>query len=198
MFAYALRRLFSGALLLVVMSMVTFLLFYASSSTPERYACGQKCTAQQLEQTKAALGYDEPITTQWAKFAKGVVAGREFPDDEALREAAPELVTQCEAPCLGYSTGYGETVRDLISDRLPVSVSLALVAFALWIIIGVLLGVIAALFKGRALDRGIVALSLIAFAFPTFFVGQIFLTYVSIRWGLVDTPRYSPIAEAGP
>ncbi|GAA2004117.1 ABC transporter permease [Nocardioides kribbensis] len=197
-FAYALRRLFSGALLLVVMSMVTFLLFYASSSTPERYACGQKCTAQQLEQTKAALGYDEPITTQWAKFAKGVVAGREFPDDEALREAAPELVTQCEAPCLGYSTGYGETVRDLISDRLPVSVSLALVAFALWIIIGVLLGVMAALFKGRVLDRGIVALSLIAFAFPTFFVGQIFLTYVSIRWGLVDTPRYSPIAEAGP
>lgn len=197
MFAYAIRRLLSGALLLVVMSMITFLLFYESSSTPERFACGPKCTAAQLETTKASLGYDEPITTQWGKFAKGVVVGREFPDDEALREAAPDQVTTCDAPCLGFSTGYSANVRDLITANIPVSVSLALAAFVIWIIGGVLLGVTAALFKGRVIDRGIVALSLILFAFPTFFIGLVLLRFVAIRWELVDRPSYVSIAEGG-
>ncbi len=88
MFAYTIRRIISGILLLVVMSVVTFYLFYASSSTPERFACGPKCTPAQLEVTKKALGYDEPTIVQWGKFAKGFVVGREFPDDEKLREAA--------------------------------------------------------------------------------------------------------------
>jgi peptide/nickel transport system permease protein len=44
-FAYTIRRVISGLLLMVVMSMVTFVLFYASSDHPERYACGPKCTS---------------------------------------------------------------------------------------------------------------------------------------------------------
>lgn len=197
MFAYAVRRLLSGALLLVVMSMITFVLFYASSDTPERFACGPKCSQAQLDLTAEALGYDEPVTTQWAKFAKGVVAGREFPDDAALRAAAPEQVTECDRPCLGYSTGYNSTVRDLVADKIPVTVSLALAAFFFWIVGGVLLGITAALFKGRVLDKAIVGLSLLAFAFPTFFIGLLLLRFVSIRWEVVDLPRYVSIADGG-
>ena len=57
-----------------------------------------------------------------------------------------------------------------------------------------LLGVTAALFKGRLLDQAIVGLSLVAFAFPTFFIGLLLLKFVAIRWGLVDLPstRRSP------
>ncbi len=196
MFAYAIRRIVSGALLLVVMSMVTFVLFYASSSTPERYACGAKCTPAQLVQTKKALGYDQPLYEQWAKFGKGFVAGREFPDNEALRKAAPEQVVECPPGCLGYSNGYGKTVNSLIKDKLPVSVSLAIAAFAIWITGGVVLGITAALFKGRVLDRSIVGLSLLAFAFPTFFIGLLFLKFVAIRWGIVDLPAYTPFTDS--
>ncbi len=195
MFAYSIRRTISGVLLLVVMSMVTFVLFYASSTTPERYACGAKCTPAQLEQTKKALGYDQPIYEQWAKFAKGFVNGRQFPDDAALREAAPEQVTDCPRGCLGYSNGYGKTVNSLLKDKLPVSVSLAISAFVLWITGGVLFGITAALFKGRLLDRSIVGLSLVAFAFPTFFIGLLLLKFVAIRWGIVDLPVYTPLTE---
>ncbi len=195
MFAYTIRRLISGVLLLVVMSVVTFYLFYASSSTPERYACGPKCTASQLELTKKALGYDEPTIVQWGKFAKGFVAGREFPDDEKLRKAEPTQIVDCGPGCLGYSTGYGKPVNDLIKDKLPISVSLALAAFALWMAGGVLLGVTAALFKGRIVDKAIVGFSLLAFAFPTFFIGLLLLKFVAIRWGIVDLPRYTPLTE---
>jgi len=194
-FAYSVRRLISGILLLVVMSVVTFYLFYASSSTPERFACGPKCTPAQLETTKKALGYDEPTIVQWGKFAKGFVVGREFPDDEKLREAAPDQVVECGPGCLGYSTGYGKLVTSLIKEKLPVSVSLALAAFVLWMAGGVILGVTAALFKGKLLDKAIVGLSLVAFAFPTFFIGLLLLKFVSIRWGLVPLPKYTPITD---
>ena len=99
--------------------------------------------------------------------------------------------------CLGFSTGYGKTVRTLITNKLPVSVSLAIAAFVIWMVGGVLFGVIAALFKGTIIDRGIVGLSLIAFAFPTFFIGLLLLKFVSIRWGLVDLPQYKSIGDFG-
>jgi peptide/nickel transport system permease protein len=194
-FAYTVRRTISGLLLLVVMSMVTFVLFYASSSTPERYACGAKCTPAQLVQTKKALGYDKPLYEQWAKFAKGFVNGRQFPDNAELRAAAPEQVVDCPRGCLGYSNGYGKTVNSLLKDKLPVSVSLAISAFVLWITGGVVFGITAALFKGRLLDRSIVGLSLVAFAFPTFFIGLLLLKFVAIRWGIVDLPAYTPLTE---
>ncbi len=195
MFAYTIRRVISGILLLVVMSVVTFYLFYASSSTPERFACGPKCTPTQLDVTKRALGYDEPTIVQWTKFAKGFVAGREFPDDPKLRAAAPEQVVECGPGCLGYSTGYSKPVRELIQAKLPISVSLAIAAFVIWIAGGVLLGITAALFKGRIVDKAIVGLSLMAFAFPTFFIGLLLLKFVAIRWGIVELPRYTPITE---
>jgi len=193
--AYTIRRVISGALLLVVMSVVTFVLFYASTDHPERYACGAKCTSQQLELTRKSLGYDQPFVEQWGKFAKGFVVGRDFPDNEKLREAAPEQVTHCGTFCLGLSYTYGDTVNKLLKDKLPVSISLALAAYVLWIVGGVLLGITAALFKGKLLDRAIVGLSLVAFAFPTFFIGLLFLKFVAIKWGLVEVPSYTPITE---
>jgi peptide/nickel transport system permease protein len=194
-FAYTIRRVIGGILLLVVMSVVTFYLFYASSSTPERFACGPKCTPAQLDVTKRALGYDEPTIVQWSKFAKGFVAGREFPDDAKLRAAAPEQVVECGPGCLGYSTGYSKPVNGLIKDKLPISVSLALTAFVIWIFGGVMLGIVAALFKGKLLDKAIVGLSLMAFAFPTFFIGLLLLKFVAIRWGVFPLPRYNDLTD---
>ena len=196
MFAYTVRRVISGILLLIVMSMVTFVLFYASSSHPERYACGPKCTPAQLEVTRKALGFDAPITEQWWKFAKGFVEGRDFPDNEKLREAAPDQVVHCAPGCLGLSYTYGVTVNQLLKDKLPVSISLAIAAYVLWITGGVLFGIVAALFNGRFLDRGIVGVSLIAYAFPTFFIGLLFLKFVAIRWGIVPIPAYTPLSQS--
>lgn len=195
MFAYTVRRVFAGLILLVVMSMITFVLFFASSERPERFACGPKCTPQQLDTTRTALGYDEPIYVQWGKFAQGVVTGREFPEDEKLKQSAPELISECPAPCLGYSQGYNTPVLDKISEALPISVSLAIVAFIMWMTGGIVFGVSAALMKGTIVDRGIVALSLVAFAFPTFFIGLLLLQFVAIPPGWPDIPTYTPIKE---
>jgi peptide/nickel transport system permease protein len=196
-FAYALRRLLSGMVLLVAMSLVTFLLFFASPVNPADFACGKNCSAAQKEQTAAALGYNDNFLEQWGAFAKGIFVGRDFPDDPELRKTAPETIARCDAPCLGYSRERTSTVTDLIKTTLPVSLSIAIMAFIFWIAGGVLLGVIAALRRGTIIDRGLVGLSLVLYAFPTFFVGLLLYKFVAVQWGLVDIPRYTTIADGG-
>ena len=197
MFAYVIRRVFVGVLLLIVMSLVTFVLFFASPVDPGRYACGKNCSPAQIEQTNKALGYEKPVIEQWTDFLKGVMVGREYPDDPKLRAAAPELVTECPAPCLGYSIVNGVTVNEQLKERFPVSLSLALAALVMWVTGGVLFGVIAAVRKGTIVDRGIVALSLIFYAFPAFFIGLFLLKFVAIKWEIVPVPEYTEIAEGG-
>jgi len=195
--AYIVRRLVSGFILIIVMSLVTFLLFFASPIDPARVSCGKNCSPALQEQTSKALGFDQPVLVQWVDFLKGVVQGREFPNDPELRETAPETIAECPAPCLGYSRLRNENVTTLVADAFPISLSLALVAFVMWIVGGVVFGVIAALRKVTLIDRGIVGTSLVFFAFPTFFIGLFLYTFVAIKWQLVPIPVYSSIADAG-
>lgn len=197
MSAYIVRRLVSGFILVVLMSLVTFLLFFASPIDPARVSCGKNCSPALQEQTSKALGFDDPVIVQWADFVKGIVQGREYPDDPALRKTAPQTIAHCPAPCLGYSKLQNETVTALVSDAFPISLSLALVAFLMWMVGGVVFGVSAALKKGTIIDRGIVGLSLVFFAFPTFFVGLFLYKFVAIKWQIVPIPAYSSIADGG-
>ncbi len=197
MFAYTVRRLISGLVLLLVMTLITFVLFFSSPVDPARFTCGKNCTPALIEQNRKALGYDEPVLVQWADFLKGIFAGRTYPDDEALQKAAPEQVIECPAPCLGYSPKSNTLVLDEIQSRAPISASLAIAAFLMWIIGGVTLGATAALLKGTVVDRAIVGMTLFFFAFPTFFIGLFLYTYVALKWELVPLPVYTPIAEGG-
>src|SRR6478609_11731294 len=166
MLAYVIRRMFVGVIMLIVMSLVTFVLFFASPIDAGRYACGKNCSVAQIKQTNKSLGYDKPVVVQWTDFLKGVVQGRDYPDDPELRAAAPELVTHCPAPCFGYSVVNTKTVNDEMKEAFPVSLSISIAALVLWLFFGVLLGVIAAVRSGSIVDRGIVAIALVFYSFP--------------------------------
>ena len=70
-------------------------------------------------------------------------------------------------------------------------------AFFLWIGGGLLFGVIAALTKGSIIDRGLVGMSLVFYAFPTFFIGLFLLKFLAIKWEVVRYPEYVSIADGG-
>lgn len=195
MFAYVVRRSFAGIIMLLVMSFVTILLFFSGPTNPARQSCGKNCSPALIAQTNKALGYDKPIVTQWTDFVSGVVKGRTYPENEALAKAHPEIVVECPAPCLGYSRYFTDTVTNLIKGALPITISLAIVAFILWITGGIVFGVTAALRKGTIIDRGIVASALVFYAFPTFFIGLFLYKFVAIKWQLVPTPEYVPFTE---
>jgi peptide/nickel transport system permease protein len=190
MLFYILRRLVAVVIMLVITSIATFLLFFAAPEDPARLTCGKNCTPATIEGNRKALGYDKPLPVQYGKFLAGIFKGRDYPDDPALRAAAPELVVHCPAPCLGYSRVDNEPVLDIIKSGLPITASIALSGFVLWIISGVLGGIVAALTRGRWPDRLIVGIALIGFSLPTFFIGLLLLVFVAIKWQLVDVPAY--------
>jgi peptide/nickel transport system permease protein len=197
MLAFGVRRIVIGIVMLLAMSLVTFVLFFASPVDPAQFACGKNCSPALREQARKSLGYDQPVLVQWTSFVKGIAQGRDYPADEELRKAAPQNVTHCAAPCLGYSTYSSKTVNEMVSDALPITVSIALAAVILWVFFGVLIGVLAAVTKGTFVDRGIVGASLFAYAFPAFFIGTFLLRYVAIKWGLYPVPAYTSIADGG-
>ena len=197
MFAYLIRRFFVGVVLLIAMSLVTFIMFFASPIDPAKFACGKICSPAQIAQTRKALGYDKPWPVQWKDFMVGIVKGREYPEDPALRKSAPQLISTCHAPCMGFSVVNQETVGTELKIAAPVSISVGILAFLIWLIGGIAIGSIAALTKGSFIDKSLVGTSLVLYAFPTFFIGEILYNIVSIEWGLYPAPSYTSIADGG-
>ncbi len=195
MIAYIIRRLFAAVIMLLLITLVTFILFFATPVNPGQLTCGKNCTPALIEQNNKALGYDKPVVVQWADFVKGVVVGRDFPDDKRLAKTHPELIAHCSAPCLGYSPMAAETVNNELKPRIPVSVSIALVAFVIWMVFGVGFGIIAALRRGRFADKFLVGLALVFYSFPSFFIGLCLYYYVALQWKIVPVPEYTPLTE---
>ncbi|MGN6722558.1 MAG: ABC transporter permease [Marmoricola sp.] len=197
MFAYIVRRLIIGVVMLLAMSFITIFLFFHNGIDPGRFACGKNCSPQLIKQVDKAFGYDKPVLSQWTDFVEGVFVGRDYPEDPSLRAAAPQLVAHCSAPCLGYSVINAQNVGTELKTAAPVSLSVGLLAFIIWIVGGVVLGAIAAVFKGRWIDKLIVGSSLFFFAFPVFWIGGFLLEFVAIKWGWLPPPSYISIADGG-
>jgi peptide/nickel transport system permease protein len=198
--AFAVRRILIGVAMLLAMVLTVFVLFFAAGN-PARDVCGKYCTPEKLKVVTQVYGYDQPISEQFGLFVQGLVVGRDYPVDnkyrEALAKSNPDLVIHCAAPCLGYSQHDAQTVNADIAQYAPVTISLAIYAFIVWILFGIFFGVLAAVFKGRWLDRIVVGVTLVVYALPTFFIGTFLLQFVAIRWQLVPYPTYVSIAEGG-
>ena len=192
---YALRRVLGTLALLWAMTVLVFLLFFAAPTDPARLSCGESCDAAAVAANRVALGYDKPLVTQYLDFLGGLVHERQFPEDAGLRQARPDLVVHCDAPCLGYSTFESAQVLPYLTRRLPVTVSLAVGAYALSAGIGVGLGLVAAARRGRWHDRSIVAGAVILSSLPVLFVGLVLYNVLHIRYGVFPEPGYHSLAD---
>ena len=195
MFFYVIRRVLSGIVMLLIITMVTFLVFFASPIDPASLTCGKSCTPSVIEGNRKLLGFDKPIPVQYAKFLGGFFVDRDYPDDPEVKRVAPQTVYTCHAPCLGYSQRQTKSVTEIVSDALPVTASIAVGAFVLWITFGVTFGIVAALNRGRWLDRLLVGLSLVGYSLPSFFIGLLLLIFVSIKWQLWPRPEYIAVTD---
>ena len=197
MIAYVLRRLFAGIVMILAVTLVTFILFFSTGTNPGQLTCGKNCSPELIAQNNKALGYDKPVLEQWGTFVGGVFTGREFPLDKSLRESNPEMVTECTAPCLGYSPFTQQNVTDEIKEALPTSASIAVFAMFMTLVLGVGLGILAALNKGKFIDKVCVAFALFFYSLPTFAIGLLLYQFVALKWGLVPVPEYMTIADGG-
>ncbi|KQW05577.1 ABC transporter permease [Leifsonia sp. Root4] len=160
MIAYIARRLGSGLVLIFVVTAITFFLTYGANLPVARNILGPNAGQDQLDALNAKLGLDRPIFEQYFSWLGGVFRGD-----------------------LGASYFNSQPVVDAMASRLPVTMSVVVVAAVITLIMSVVLGVASAAKRG-ALDVVLQAISTIAFVFPAIVLG-IVLVYVfaiSLHW----------------
>jgi len=118
-----------------------------------------------------------PVQVQYGRFVKGLVVGRHYGEGVASFE--------CPAPAFGYSFNKHACVSTLIADAFPVTFSLAIGAFILWLLLGVSLGVIAAKRQGKWQDKASTAFVLVGISLPTFISG-ILILLLALKFKLFD------------
>lgn len=178
MATYLIRRLIAAAGLLIVISLVTFAIFFfvpriggANADTLASRYVGRAAGEEQIHQAAVRLGLTDPVHLQYGRFVKGVVAGTTY-------DTGTDVVN-CPAPCLGYSFVTQNAVTPEIIDRMPVTMSLAFGAAVIWLSSGVAVGVISALRKGSVFDRVAMGTALAGVSLPIFFTGLLSLSIFS-------------------
>ncbi|CAB4589923.1 unannotated protein [freshwater metagenome] len=183
------RRVFFAIITLLVVSAVVFAIFSFLPFDPAALSCGQKCNDQVIAGNRIKLGFDKPVYIQYLLFLSGIFFGRSYGSGSAA--------FSCPAPSFGYSYNENACVTELLSEALPVTLSLALGALIIWLIVGVSLGIVAARFKNKWPDRVSSIFVLLGTSLPTFVTGLALLIWVTIKWKLVplSLTGYTPLIE---
>ncbi len=185
MLTYILRRLALALSVILATLVSTFLIFFAGPSDPALAMCPEShCNAQRLAAITASLGLDKPLTQQFFDYFKGLFVGREF-------VYAGDTV-QCNAPCLGFSFVTRRSVNDELFSRFPNTVVLALMAAVVFLIIGVTVGIFAAVRRGSSTDRSVVGASQVLGAIPYYVLALLVALYPVILWNVL--PQYSAMS----
>jgi peptide/nickel transport system permease protein len=177
-------------LILLGVSFTVYVIFAFLPFDPASLTCGKNCNDPGIiEANRKRLGYDLPFLMQYWVFIKGLFLGRTYGEGAAFID--------CPAPSLGYSFQEHACVTSLLGEALPVTLSLALGALVLWLVVGVGLGVLAARYRGRVVDSASTVFVLIGTSLPTFLTGLMLLVFVVIKWRILPFPagNYTPFLE---
>ncbi len=160
MLAFILRRLLQAIVVMLTVAFLAFMLFQYVGD-PVTSLLGQDATEEQREQLRSDLGLDQPFPVQFAKFVGNAVQG-EF----------------------GLSLRQGRKVSTLIAERFPATLELALAAAVIALVVGVPLGVYAALRRGSFGSQLAMTLSLLGVSLPTFLIGILLILFfaVILKW----------------
>ena len=160
MFAFILRRLFQACLVLLTVGFIAFMLFQYVGD-PVLNMLGQDATQEQKERLRADLGLDQPFPVQFAAFVGNAVQGD-----------------------FGLSLRQGRKVSELIAERFPATLELSLLAAVIALVVGIPMGVYAALKRGNVGSQLVMGFSLLGVSLPTFLIGILLILVfaVILKW----------------
>ncbi len=191
MFGYIIRRLITGVLVLLTVSIATFALFFYGPSDPALAYCPEtRCTPQRLETITTSLGLDQPAPEQYGKYMKEIVTGGAF--------ELGAISIDCPAPCLGVSFKFREPVRDMLQERFPATLSIALGGAVIFLTVGVSMGIFAARKRGTTTDKGIVGASLVINAVPYYLLALLAYLFLISQWSVFPESGYFGPIDDGP
>jgi peptide/nickel transport system permease protein len=173
MFAFILRRLAQAVLVMVSVALIAFMLFQYVGD-PVVFLLGQDATPEQVRELRSDLGLDQPFVVQFWHFLANAVQG-EF----------------------GISLRQGAKVSRLIGERLPATLELALVAGVLALVVGIPMGVYAALKRGTFVSQLFMTISLLGVSLPTFLIGILLILVFSVYLGWLPSFGRGEVVQMG-
>ena len=170
--AYLLRRLLQSLLILLGVSFITYVLLYVLPADPVRQIAGRSATAETVENIRRELGLDQPFLWQYGRYLAGLVQGD-----------------------LGRSYLQKTEVEVLIWSRLPATLLLMLGAILCELVLGLALGIVAALRRGTVLDQTLMMTSFITVSAPQFVVSLLLLYVFAVKLGWFPIGGYGTFAH---
>jgi len=173
MFEFLVKRLFTIVPTLVFVSMLIFGLQQLLPGDPAMILAGEERDPQVVAYLRAKLHLDEPLPVRYAIWVAGVLQGD-----------------------LGESVRTQLPVRDLIAQKLPVTLELAALAMLIALAIGIPAGVVSAVGRGSAWDYGANLLALWGLSTPNFWLGILMILLFSVHLGWLPASGYeSPLVD---
>lgn len=179
MIRFLIQRVLQGVVVLFLVTMVTFLMFFAAPNDVAGTMAGKSQTPDVIASINHELGLDRPIYEQYLSFVGRALHGN-----------------------LGYDYYHGRPVVDILKEGFPITGSIILGAAILWLAIGVTSGVVSAVRPRTVADRGVTIVALIFYSMPVFVLGTLLLYFLyyrltisGLRW--FPPGGYAPIFGPG-
>lgn len=145
---YVVRKILTTILTLLAVTFFVFLSFHVISGDPASSMLGTEATPQKVAALREELGLNDPVLVQYGRWVAGLLHGD-----------------------MGTSYSYRMPVTGMVANKIPVTITLTLMAFVLMVVISIPLGIYTAKYEGGVVDRVIYIINQIIMAIPPFFSG---------------------------
>ncbi|MFD1928605.1 ABC transporter permease [Sporosarcina siberiensis] len=169
--SYILKRILSLIPVLFVVSIVIFMIVHLTPGDPAAVMLGEEATAEQISELREQLGLNLPIYEQYVQWVFGVMKGD-----------------------LGTSFFMKEPVTEAIFEHLKPTVSLAILAQIVALVIAIPVGIIAATRRGTLADSSIMGFSLLGMSVPSFLLGLLLILLFGVQLGWLPVAGYKPLS----
>jgi peptide/nickel transport system permease protein len=178
---YIARRLLWVVFVLLVITLITFTIFFVMPPTdPAVTFAGKQPTPQLIAEVRRQFGLDKPLLVQVGLFIKRIFAGDQY-----------------GWPGLGFSFNTRSPLKPIIFSRMLVTIQLAVGAAVTWLLFGIPIGILSALRPRSIFDRLAMGFALIGVSAPVFFLGPVFLYVFWYKLRIAPGTGYYSISQYG-
>lgn len=170
---YIIRRFILLITTILLVSIITFGVFQILPGDPVRTMVGTEADPTQIENLRLELGLNRPLYEQYTDWMKGLLTGE-----------------------LGNSIRFSMPVKDLLFDRLPVTMSLAGLALVIVLLVSLPLGMFAARRQNKFSDISLSTVTQVGMAIPSFWLGMILILYIGLQFSFFKISGYIPWSQS--
>ena len=171
---YLIRRLVTLIPLVILVAVIAFTLVRLTPGDPAAIVAGPDATPEEVARIRSSMGLDEPLPVQFFTWTKQIVRGD-----------------------LGNSIVQGQPVLEMILQRAQPTLVLAVVGGVFSIILGIPLGVIAAVKHNSLIDRSLMSFAIVGLSIPNFWLGLLLVLTFSIRFPIFPPAGFETLQEGG-